>query len=353
MANVSIKQIADLAGVSRGTVDRALNDRYGIDPDLKARILKIATELGYRSNRAGKMLSIRKSPLRIGVQMPSIGNDFFLDVEQGLQAAAKTYEDFGLTLEIRSMKGFDAQTQVAQVREMVAGGIHGLAIVPINHPDVVMLLDELAEKNIPVITFNTDLTDGKRMGFVGNDYWRSGATAAGVLRLLSHHEPARVAILTGSVQMLGHNQRILGFSQVIRQSCPNIELLDVLETNDDDQTAFELTQKLLARQPRPAALYLTAGGVSGAARAIEAAGCSGDIQVICHDLTEAEKQSLDRGTITVTIGQQPFDQGYKPIQYLFEYLLDGTLPPAETITSSEIYIREHFISKPLKPEQRR
>lgn len=353
MANVSIKQIADLAGVSRGTVDRALNDRYGIDPDLKARILKIATDLGYRSNRAGKMLSIRKSPLRIGVQMPSIGNDFFLDVEKGLLTAAKTYEDFGLTLEIQTMKGFDAQTQVVQVRELVASGIHGLALVPINHPDVVQLLDELAEKNIPVITFNTDLTDGKRLGFVGNDYWRSGATAAGVLRLLCHQESASVVILTGSVQMLGHNQRILGFSQVIRQSCPNIELLDVLETNDDDQTAFELTQKLLARQPRPAALYLTAGGVSGAARAIEAAGCSGDIQVICHDLTEAEKQSLDRGTITVTIGQQPFDQGYKPIQYLFEYLLDGTLPPAETITSSEIYIREHFISKPLKPEQRR
>jgi len=89
MPNVSIKQIADLAGVSRGTVDRALNDRYGIDPDLKARILKIATDLGYRSNRAGKMLSIRKSPLRIGVQMPSIGNDFFLDIEQGLQAAPR------------------------------------------------------------------------------------------------------------------------------------------------------------------------------------------------------------------------------------------------------------------------
>jgi hypothetical protein len=86
------------------------------------------------------------------------------------------------------MKGFDAKTQVCSGPRMVAGGIHGLAIVPINHPDVVMLLDELAVKNIPVITFNTDLTDGKRLGFVGNDYWRSGATAAGVLRLLSHHE---------------------------------------------------------------------------------------------------------------------------------------------------------------------
>jgi LacI family transcriptional regulator len=225
MANVSIKQIADLAGVSRGTVDRALNDRYGIDPDLKARILKIAADLGYRSNRAGKMLSIRKSPLRIGVQMPSVGNDFFLQVEEGLQAAAKAYEDFGLTLVIRTMKGFDAATQIAQVRELVEEGIHGLALVPINHPDVVQLLADLAEQKMPVITFNTDLAGGRRLGYVGNDYWRSGATAAGVLRLLCHGQPASVAILTGSVQMLGHNQRICGFTHVIRQECPRFRFL--------------------------------------------------------------------------------------------------------------------------------
>ena len=344
MAIVSIKQIADLAGVSRGTVDRALNDRYGIDPDLKEKILKIAADLGYRSNRAGKMLSIRKSSLKIGVQMPSIGNEFFNEVERGLQAAARDYADFGLTLSIRTMKGFDVATQIRQIRELIAEGINGLAFVPINHPDIRQLLEEIAATGLPVITLNTDISEGKRLGYVGNDYWHSGATAAGVLRLLANHQATKVLILTGSVQVLGHNQRIVGFSQVVRQTCPNITIADILETLDDEQTAYELTREALAYFPDVNAIYLTAGGVAGTVRALEELGLAGRIHVICNDLTDTEKDYLDRGIISVTIGQQPYEQGYRPVHYLFEYLLDGTLPPTETITPSEIIIREHLIS---------
>lgn len=344
MAIVSIKHIADLAGVSRGTVDRALNDRYGIDPELKARILKIASDLGYRSNRAGKMLSIRKSPLNIGIQMPSIGNEFFAEVERGLQSAAKDYEDFGLTLSIKTMKGFDVATQIRQIRELIAEGINGLAFVPINHPDIQKLLEKIAITGLPVITLNSDISEGQRLGYVGTDYWQSGATAAGVLRLLANRQSVKVLILTGSVQILGHNQRILGFSQVIRKNCPNIKIADILETLDDEQTAYEQAREAFAREPGIDAIYLTAGGVAGAIRALEDMGLAGRIHVICNDLTETERDYLDRGIISATIGQQPYEQGYKPVQYLFEYLLDGTVPPAETITHSEIFIREHLIS---------
>jgi LacI family transcriptional regulator len=347
MAIVSIKQIADLAGVSRGTVDRALNDRYGIDPELKARILKIASDLGYRSNRAGKMLSIRKSPLNIGIQMPSIGNEFYAEVERGLQSAARDYADFGLTLNIRTMKGFDAKAQIHQIRELIAEGINGLAFVPINHPDIQMFLEEIAATGLPVITLNSDITEGRRLGYVGIDYWQSGATAAGVLRLLANQQPIQVLILTGSVQILGHNQRITGFSQILRKNCPTIQIVDILETLDDEQNAYELTREAFARDPGIDAIYLTAGGVAGTIRALEDLDLAGRIRVICNDLTETERDYLNRGIISATIGQQPYEQGYKPVQYLFEYLLDGTAPPAETILHSEIFIREHLVS----PEQ--
>ena len=344
MAIVSIKQIADLAGVSRGTVDRALNDRYGIDPELKARILKIASDLGYRSNRAGKMLSIRKSPLNIGIQMPSIGNEFYTEVERGLQSAARDYADFGLTLNIRTMKGFDAQAQIRQIHELIAEGINGLAFVPINHPDIQVFLEEIAATGLPVITLNSDISEGRRLGYVGIDYWQSGATAAGVLRLLANQQPIQVLILTGSVQILGHNQRITGFSQILRKNSPNIQIVDILETLDDEQNAYELTREAFTKDPGIDAIYLTAGGVAGTIRALEDLGLAGRIRVICNDLTETERDYLDRGIISATIGQQPYEQGYKPVQYLFEYLLDGTLPPEETILHSEIFIREHLVS---------
>ena len=46
----TIKQIADMAGVSRGTVDRVIHNRYGVKPDVKERVEKILTEINYKPN---------------------------------------------------------------------------------------------------------------------------------------------------------------------------------------------------------------------------------------------------------------------------------------------------------------
>lgn len=346
MADISIKKIAEVAGVSRGTVDRALNSRCGISSVQKKLILKVAADLGYHSNRAGKMLSIRKSPIRIGVHMPSDGNDFFDDVKAGLLAAEAHYSDFGLSLSMKTMKGFDSAMQERQIRELVDEGVGALAIVPISSPAISALLNELADRNIPVVTFNSDIAGTRRLCYVGNDYCRSGAAAGGAMRLLAHgagSAPGRILIMTGSERILGHSQRVAGFSRILRQYCPQMQIVDVVETLDDEDTAYKLALKALSGWPALTAVYIAAGGVAGACQAIEESGLAGHIDVICNDLTGTEREYLSRGVISLTIGQQPYEQGYKPVQYLFEYFLDGTRPPEFTYTNSELLIREHLL----------
>ena len=58
---VTLQQIAEAAGVSRGTVDRALNDRGRIKPEVAEKIKKIAEEMGYQPNRAGRALAWQSS----------------------------------------------------------------------------------------------------------------------------------------------------------------------------------------------------------------------------------------------------------------------------------------------------
>ena len=70
----TIKEIAALAGVSRGTVDRVLNKRGGVHPDTKARILEIAKALDYRPNKAGIVLSAQRKNLKLGVVMFGTNN---------------------------------------------------------------------------------------------------------------------------------------------------------------------------------------------------------------------------------------------------------------------------------------
>ena len=58
---MTIKQIADLCGVSRGTVDRVLNERGKVKPETQERVLKAIAQLGYTKNIAGKALTLKKN----------------------------------------------------------------------------------------------------------------------------------------------------------------------------------------------------------------------------------------------------------------------------------------------------
>ena len=73
---ITINQIAELCGVSRGTVDRALHNKGNVRPEIAARIKEVATEYGYTTNRAGMALSRASHPIRIGVILHSVQTPF-------------------------------------------------------------------------------------------------------------------------------------------------------------------------------------------------------------------------------------------------------------------------------------
>ena len=84
---VTLQQIAQAAGVSRGTVDRALNNRGRIRPEVAERIRKIAQEMGYQPSLAGRALVMAGKNLKIGVILQSSETPFMQQVLQGIQAA--------------------------------------------------------------------------------------------------------------------------------------------------------------------------------------------------------------------------------------------------------------------------
>ena len=73
----TIKDIAEQAGVSRGTVDRVLHNRPGVNKEVSLKVKTIAKDMGYKTNRAGRLLAAKKKPLKVGCLLPDIGNNFF------------------------------------------------------------------------------------------------------------------------------------------------------------------------------------------------------------------------------------------------------------------------------------
>ena len=84
-----IKDIAELAGVSRGTVDRVLNNRSGVSPQTAEKIKEIAKALDYRPNKAGLALAAQKKKNKIGIVMFSTNNPSFDQVTEGAQSTPR------------------------------------------------------------------------------------------------------------------------------------------------------------------------------------------------------------------------------------------------------------------------
>lgn len=335
----TIKDIADLAGVSRGTVDRVLNNRGSVNPQTAEKIMDIVRALDYRPNKAGIALAAQKKKYKIGVILFSANNPFFDEVMTGVSAKAEELQDFGITTITKRVE-FDVNAQLDAIDDLLAEGIHGLMLAPYNHMLIQEKIDRLVNRQIPVVTVNTDIEGSRRMAYVGSDYFRGGCIAAGLFSLMTSGN-VELGIITGSSNVLCHSERIRGLRHMLETSYPRIQITDMLENHDDEFESYALTRRLLEQSPRIDALFFSAAGVYGGCKAVLESGLHP--KVITFDEVPTTLDMLRQGVISATISQQPFRQGSRSLDILFEYLTSGTLPESEeNYVEHSIKIRENM-----------
>lgn len=336
----TIKEIASLAGVSRGTVDRVLNHRGAVNPQTEQKILEIVQALDYKPNKAGIVLAAQKKNLKLGVVLLGLSNPFYDDVLAGVRSKAAELEGYNCIVVVKQTE-YSLQQQLDAIEELLREGINGLAISPYNDISVRNKINELYEQGIPVVTLNTDIENSKRIAYVGSNYYRSGEAAAGLMHLMTKGD-IYVGIVSGSQNVLCHTERIAGFKNVL-QSYHNIKIVDTVTNNDDDVESYELTSDLLSKHPEINALYFSAGGVYGGCRAVMSMERDADMTIITNDIVDTTRDYMEKGLIAATICQQPFLQGFNPLSILFTYLTTGELPLTENnYVDVDIRIKENL-----------
>lgn len=337
----TIKEIAALAGVSRGTVDRVLNHRGSVNSATAEKIEKIAKELDYKPNVAGLVLAAQKKRLKLGVILFSPENPFYIDVLEGVNEKAEELAGYNCTVSVRQI-AYGVEAQLHAIDELVAAEVNGIALAPYNDERVRKRINELYNQGIPVVTLNTDIENSKRIAYVGSHYNKSGATAAGLLHLMTNGQ-VNVGIITGSSNILCHTERIAGFTETLKPYRDSVHITEIIEVHDDEIESYEKTTQLLTAHPEINALYFAAGGVYGGCRSVTALGRQDKIRIIAYDMVPTTKELMRKGTIAAVICQQPKVQGSKPLSLLFTYLTTGDLPEKEhNYVAVDIRIRENL-----------
>ena len=317
---VTIKQIADLCGVSRGTVDRVINERGNVKPETKELVLSMAKELGYKPNPAGKALSARKKNPVVGVVISSEGNPFFDDVIRGIKLAAEKYEIYGLKVIWKNMRGYDVKSQ-HEIMEELKDKVNALIINPVNDPVIIDEINEFVDAGIFVVTINNDVDNSKRQCYVGSDYTNGGETAGALLQMIIPNG-ANIGIVMGSSKVLGHKQRLAGFEENINKN-PKFKIVDIQENDDDDISSYDKTKMMLTKHKEINAIFIVAAGVYGACRAVLSLGKQNDLTIIAFDTVPTTVEMMKKNVIKAVIYQHPYRQGQRAMQIVFEYLVNG------------------------------
>lgn len=332
----TIKEIAELAGVSRGTVDRVLNHRGFVNAETEKKVLEIANLLNYQPNKAGMALAAQKKKYLIGILLFGEENPFFDQVMEGLHAKLEELSIYGCSI-ITKRISVDLDIQLAAIDELKEAGIHGLILSPYNDDAIRHKIDELMQDGIPCITINTDIPDSKRIAYVGSDYHKCGKVAGNLLSLMTK-DNCKVGVITGSHNVLCHEERICGFLDFFSSSDSSVDIIATVENDDDDYKSYEVVSQLLANHPDIDAFYFTAAGVYGGCRAITNAKLSHKPIVLTFDAVPSTRELLAEDIVTATICQHPEEQGARSLALLLDYLLTGN-PPEQTLYHMNLEIK--------------
>lgn len=336
---VTIQQIAEAAGVSRGTVDRALNHRGRISPDVEKKIRMIAQEMGYVPKNQRKSPSRKK--FRIGVVTQLSGSSFMLEVNRGIRSAADELMERGIELIVKEGSSVDEEEQLSAIDALVREGIHGLAVMPVDSESIRIKLNWLTEeRKIPVVTFNSDIVGTKRSCYVGMDNRKSGRTAAGLMGMLTGGT-GKVLAITGFFSNNVNNTRLDGFVEELKRSCPGLELAGVQGSFDDAKEVEKIVTNTMLNVPGINGIFVISGGQRGVARAFEKLKIERRPHTIIYDLTPNNIELLQTGVADFLIDQEGYVQGYEP-PILLADILQKKRPVEQEYMYTDINIKTKY-----------
>ena len=337
---VTLKMVAAEAGVSIGTVARALNDSDGVNQATRKMILDIARRLNYQPNKLAGALA-RKKTINIGIAYPEVSQDFYSYIDNGITDAAIELRDFGVTVEKIRYESQNPEVEYARLNALDLSKYDGLAI---NSAGAAIedMIDRLTQTGLPVITFNTDAANSSRLFYVGSNTRQSGMMSAEVLAMLVSYS-GKVAVLGDFTRASPFIERFGGFCEYTQLNYPDIHIHPCAHvTSNADAMAQRLIEQINLIPDIKGVFctgYTSTIGALDALRAINRE----DILVSGYDVTTATAEAMREGRLHALVFQDPYQQGYTAAQLLARHLLEGYLPPRPCLyTENRIVLKSNL-----------
>ena len=335
--NIRIKDIAQKAGVSVGTVDRVLHNRGEVSIETKKKVLSIVKEFDYQPNILARALTLKKIyTFAVLIPRADDNNPYWEHPLRGIFNAEQNLKDYN----IKIVKYFFNQNSKKEFRkqfeELIQLNPQGVLLAPVFSDEVQKFTSKLLDRDIPFIFINSDKSNSKRLCFIGQDDFQSGMVAGKLASInLNKKDTILIVHITNDYKSKEHFvNRNNGFCHYFKEKSQNIIQI---ELKDNFSQIFN---SIITANPSIRSIYVSSSKVYKVAKYLKENSLK-HVQLIGYDLIDENIEYLNQGYIDFLISQNSVKQGSKGINYLFKVVVKNETIEKQDLMPIDIITKEN------------
>jgi LacI family transcriptional regulator len=343
-SKLRIKDIAELAQVSPGTVDRVLHNRGEVKEDTRLKILNIINDHSYTPNIIAKSLASKRNRV-IAVLIPEATEDnpYWNNPLIGINQTAIEISDFSTQVETYTFNPAEENSFIDTANEILKSVPDGVVFNPAFNEASLAFSKNMEQLNIPFVFIDINLKNCKNLAYFGQDALKSGCVAA---KLMAHCMPENATILIAQLaekkNVTEHMlQRENGFRNFFIKNEKPVNIIsaeiDLLRITEPESSLDEIFD----RHPEIKGIFVPNSRVFKVAEYLENSQISQKL-VIGYDLIGDNVRFLKSGTVDFLLGQKPEEQGRKSIEAVFNFIMTKKRIEKINYSPIDIILKENF-----------
>jgi LacI family transcriptional regulator, galactose operon repressor len=331
VSNLRLEDIAQLAGVSRSTVSRVVNDHPNVRASVRKRVLEVIESAGYHPNAAARTLASQRSWM-IGLVLPRSVSSFFTDpyFPRLTQGVAQACNQYNYTLAL-FLVGTNEDEEKIYPRVSRKGLLDGILVQSGQIGD--QLIDRLVNSNIPLVIAGRPF-QSKDVSYIDVDNINAAYNAVSHLVRLGYQ---RIGTITGMADSSVTIDRKEGYLKAMVERGRDVDQALIAEGDFTDAGGYYAMQRLLPAKPD--AVFAASDLMAlGAMRAVREAGLRIPDDVAFVGFDDLPLAVLPEPQLT-TVRQPIYQFGFKAVEILIDLIENGIEPARRILLDTELIIR--------------
>jgi len=323
-SKIRIKDIAERAGVSVGTVDRVLHDRPNVSKPAREKVEKALQEMNYQPNMYASALAYNKSYTFYVLIPRHESEEYWDEIEEGAMKCAELRRDFHIDVKTIYYERMNDESFSIAYKECMDSNPDGVVVVPTHLELTREFTDQLHEQNIPFVLLDSYMPDLKPLSFYGQDSFCSGYYAAKMLMLIGNKEKEIMLMKqtkNGKVLSKQQDNREVGFRHYMHDHFPEIKITELdLPFEGTRKEWNAILEDFFTKHPQ---LHhcITLNSKAHIVGDFLLRTNRRNIQIMGYDMLEKNANCLREGSISFLIAQHAYMQGYSCVEALFQAIV--------------------------------